>query len=95
MGIAERIGGSATLAAVFAVTTGIVGALVVTPLLNALGIRHRAARGFAAGLAAHGIGTARAWSIHPRTGAYASLAMGLHGVLGALLLPALAGWLIG
>jgi len=95
MGIAERIGGSATLAAVLAVTTGIVGALVVTPLLDALGIHHRAARGFAAGLAAHGIGTARAWSIHPRTGAYASLAMGLHGVLGALLLPALAGWLIG
>jgi putative effector of murein hydrolase len=89
MGIAERIGGSATLAAVFTVTTGICGALVVTPLLNALGVRDWAARGFAVGLAAHGIGTARAWSVHPRAGAYASLAMGLHGVLGALLLPVL------
>lgn len=94
MGIADKIGGSATLAAVFTVTTGIVGALVVTPLLDALGIHHRAARGFAAGLAAHGIGTARAWSIHPRTGAYASLAMGLHGVLGALLLPSVGAWLL-
>lgn len=95
MGIAERIGGSATLAAVFAVTTGIVGALIVTPLLNALSVRDWAARGFAAGLAAHGIGTARAWSIHPRAGAYASLAMGLHGIAGALLLPWLARWLVG
>lgn len=94
MGIAERVGGSATLAAVFTVTTGIVGALVVTPLLNAMGVRDWAARGYALGLAAHGIGTARAWSVHPRAGAYASLAMGLHGVLGALLLPVLAGWLV-
>lgn len=93
MGIAERIGGSATLAAVFAVTTGIVGAMVATPLLNAMGVRDWAARGFATGLAAHGIGTARAWSLNPRAGAYASLAMGLHGVLGALLLPWLAQWL--
>ncbi|WP_309624070.1 LrgB family protein, partial [Methylibium sp.] len=43
---------------------------------------------------AHGIGTARAWSVHPRAGAYASLAMGLHGVLAALLLPWLARWLL-
>jgi putative effector of murein hydrolase len=78
---------------VFTVTTGIVGALVVTPLLNALRVRDWAARGFAVGLAAHGIGTARAWSVHPRAGAYASLAMGLHGVLGALVLPWLGGWL--
>jgi predicted murein hydrolase (TIGR00659 family) len=92
MGIAERIGGSATLAAVFAVTTGIVGAMVATPLLNALGVRDWAARGFATGLAAHGIGTARAWSLNHRAGAYASLAMGLHGVLGAIVLPVLARW---
>lgn len=95
MGVAEKVGGSATLAAVFTVTTGIVGALVVTPLLNAMGVRDWAARGYALGLAAHGIGTARAWSVHPRAGAYASLAMGLHGVLGALLLPWLGGWLHG
>ena len=60
---------------------GLDGTLVVTPLLNAMGVRDWAARGFALGLAAHGIGTARAWSVHPRAGAYASLAMGLHGVL--------------
>jgi predicted murein hydrolase (TIGR00659 family) len=94
MGIAEQLGGSPTLAAVFTVTTGIFGALIVTPTLNWLGVRDWAARGFAAGAAAHGIGTARAYSVHPRAGAYASLAMGLHGILGALLLPLAGRWLL-
>jgi len=87
VGIAEQVGGSPTLAAVFTLMTGIVGALVATPLLNALGLKDWSARGFAVGVAAHGMGTARAFSVHPRAGAYASLAMGLHGILGALLLP--------
>ena len=87
MAIAEQIGGSATLAAVFTVSTGIIGALVVTPLLNLLGVRDWAARGFAIGVAAHGIGTARAYSVHPRAGAYASLGMGLHALFGAIVLP--------
>ncbi len=87
MGIAEQIGGSPTLAAVFTVTTGIIGALVATPLLNWLGVRDWAARGFAVGVAAHGIGTARAYSVHPRAGAYASLGMGLHALFGAVALP--------
>jgi predicted murein hydrolase (TIGR00659 family) len=90
MGIAEQVGGSPTLAAIFTLTTGIIGALVATPLLNVLGMRDWAVRGFAVGVAAHGIGTARAYSVHPRAGAYASLGMGLHALAGALLLPWLA-----
>lgn len=90
MGIAAQIGGSPTLAAVFAVTTGIVGALVATPLLNLLGIRDWSQRGFSVGVAAHGIGTARAYSVDPRAGAYASLGMGLHALLGAIALPWIA-----
>jgi putative effector of murein hydrolase len=37
------------------------------------------------------IGTARAFNVHPEAGAYSSLAMGLHGVLGAVLIPLAAG----
>ncbi|MCA3001226.1 MAG: LrgB family protein [Burkholderiales bacterium] len=94
MGIAEQIGGSPTLAAVFAISTGIFGALIATPLLNALGIRDWSQRGFAVGVAAHGIGTARAYSVDPRAGAYASLGMGLHALLGAMLLPWVARWFL-
>lgn len=87
MGIAERIGASPTLTAVYAVSTGILGAMLGRFVLDALGLRVWWQRGFALGVAAHGIGTSRAFSVHPQAGAYASLGMGLHGVIGALLLP--------
>lgn len=87
MGIAERIGVSPTLTAVFAVTTGILGAVLVRFVMDAIGMKSWWQRGFAVGVAAHGIGTSRAFSVHPEAGTYASLGMGLHGVLGAVLIP--------
>jgi putative effector of murein hydrolase len=87
MGIAERIHVSPTLTAVFAVTTGILGAILVRFVMDAIGMKSWWQRGFAVGVAAHGIGTSRAFSVHPEAGTYASLGMGLHGVLGAVLIP--------
>jgi putative effector of murein hydrolase len=87
MGVAERIHVSPTLTAVFAVTTGILGAILVRYVLDAVGSKAWWQRGFAVGVAAHGIGTSRAFSVHPEAGTYASLGMGLHGVLGAVLIP--------
>jgi putative effector of murein hydrolase len=87
MGVAERIQVSPTLTAVFAVTTGILGAILAHFVLDAVGSKAWWQRGFAVGVAAHGIGTSRAFSVHPEAGTYASLGMGLHGVLGAVLIP--------
>lgn len=87
MGIAERVSVSPTLTAVFAVTTGILGAILVRFVMDAIGMKSWWQRGFAVGVAAHGIGTSRAFSVHPEAGTYASLGMGLHGVLGAVLIP--------
>jgi putative effector of murein hydrolase len=87
MGVAERIGASPTLTAVFAITTGILGAVLARFVLNAVGARAWWQRGFALGIAAHGIGTARAFSVNEEAGRFASLAMGLHGILGAVLIP--------
>ena len=87
MGLAERIGAPATLTAVFAVTTGILGAVLGRYVFNALKVQAWWQRGFALGVAAHGIGTSRAFSVNPEAGAYASLAMGMHGILGAVLIP--------
>ncbi len=89
MGIAEQVGAEPALTAVLVITTGITGAIVVTPLMNALGLTNYAARGFAAGLAAHGIGTARAFQVHPLAGTFAGIALGLNGLLTALLTPIL------
>ncbi|QWD31258.1 LrgB family protein [Polynucleobacter paneuropaeus] len=89
MGIAERIGVSPTLTAIFAVATGILGAILAPFVLNTLGMKPWWQRGFAIGIGAHGIGTSRAFSIHPEAGTYASLAMGMNGVISAIAIPVL------
>ena len=92
MGIAERIGGVPALAAVFAVVTGLVGALSGKYVFNALRIRAWAVRGFALGTTAHGIGAARALQVDADAGAYAGIALGLQVLLASLLTPLLFRW---
>jgi predicted murein hydrolase (TIGR00659 family) len=91
MGIADKIGGIPALAAVFAVVTGMVGALSGKYLFQMLKIPLDSpgwvARGFALGTAAHGIGAARAMQVNADAGAYAGLALGLQVVLASLLMP--------
>ncbi|HET9069108.1 MAG TPA: LrgB family protein [Amaricoccus sp.] len=90
MALTETIGGIPALAAVLVVLTGILGAVIVTPLMNLIGIRDYAARGFAAGLASHGLGTARAFQVSEEAGTFAGIAMGLNGALTALVFALLA-----
>jgi len=97
MGIAEKIGGIPALAAVFAVLTGIVGALSGKYLFDLLRISTTPAgwmaRGFALGTTSHGLGAARALQVNADAGAYAGLALGLQVVLASLLIPLLFRWL--
>lgn len=90
MGVAERLGGLPSLTAVLVILTGILGAIGAQGLLTALRCRDPAVQGFAMGVASHGIGTARAFQIGEQAGAFSALAMGLNGLLTALLLP----WLL-
>lgn len=94
MGVTEQIGGLPSLTAVLVILTGIIGAVIGIPLLRLIGVRDPAAKGLAMGVAAHGIGTARAFEHGERAGAYAGLGMGLNGALTALLVPLLV-WLFG
>ena len=93
MGIAEQIGGHPSLAAVMVIVTGILGAMVALTLYRWLNIHDDAVAGFALGVAAHGIGTARAFQINETMGAFAALGMGLNGLLTAIALPAIVGWI--
>jgi putative effector of murein hydrolase len=43
--------------------------------------------GFALGVAAHGVGTAHAFQVSEGMGAFSGLAMGITGILTAILLP--------
>lgn len=94
MGISEKLGGLPSLTAVLVVSTGILGAVMAKYVLDALRIRDHGVRGFAVGLAAHGIGTARAFQVSEEAGAFSGLAMGLNGLATAVLFP-LAAWLAG
>ncbi len=89
MAIAQQIGGTPALTAVLVILTGITGAVMVTPVMNALGLTDYAARGFAAGVASHGIGTARAFQVNERAGTFAGLGLALNGLITAVLAPLL------
>lgn len=89
MGVADALGGVAALAAVFAVLTGLIGAVSGRALFTLLRLERPEWRGFALGTASHGIGAAAALQAHPAAGAYAALALGLQVLLVSLLLPLL------
>jgi predicted murein hydrolase (TIGR00659 family) len=90
MGISESLGADPSLSAAAVVLTGIMGAIIVTPLMNAAGITDFRARGFAVGLASHGIGTARAFQVDAVAGVFAGIAMSLNALLTSLLVPVAA-----
>jgi len=81
MGISESLHADPSLTAVAVVLTGILGAITVTPLMNRIGITDFRARGFAVGIAAHGIGTARAFQVDAVAGVFAGIAMSLTSLL--------------
>ncbi len=87
VGISEHLGGIPALTAALVVITGVTGALLCRPLFAVLREKNEATRGFAIGLAAHGVGTATAFQMSRDTGAFSGLAMGLTGLLTAFIAP--------
>lgn len=94
--IARRAGGIPSLSAAVVILSGVLGAAVGPALLRAAGVRSRTALGIALGAAAHGVGTARAVEEGEVEAAGAGIAIGLMGVVTAVLTPlvlALLAWL--
>ncbi len=89
MGIAEQIGGLPSLTAVLVILSGITGAVLGTYTMNLVRVKDWRARGIAMGVASHGIGTARAFTVNEVAGAFSSLAMGLNALATAVLVPVL------
>ena len=87
-GLSLQAGGSASLAAAAVAVTGIAATMLSGPVLRrALGPLDDTVLGFTLGLSAHAIGTARAIQISDTAGAFAAMAMGLNGLLTAVLMP--------
>lgn len=89
--LAGITGAPPALAATLAVLSGLLGALVLPPVLTRLGVRHPLARGIAIGSVAHGIGTARAREEGEMTGAASSIGMGLAALVVTLVVALTAG----
>ncbi|MDQ0456343.1 LrgB family protein [Rhizobium paknamense] len=85
MAISESLHGDPALTAAVVILTGICGAIIVTPMMNAMRIKDYSARGFAVGLTSHGIGTARAYSVDQVAGLFSGIAMGLNAILTSLI----------
>ncbi len=90
MGIAEQIGGQPSLAAVFVLITGLTAIMLIPTTMKLLRIRDMRAQGLAAGVAGHGLATARMLLVSETAGAFGGLAIGLNGVVTAILVPLLA-----
>ncbi|UYY79072.1 LrgB family protein [Sphingomonas sp. R1] len=86
MALASQLGGIPALAAVVVLIAGVFGAMVASPLLDLLRIRDSRVRGFATGVAAHGIGMARAFQVSELGGTFAGVGMALNAAMTALLL---------
>lgn len=78
IGYVTAAGGAAGLTVVIVVLTGIVGAALGPGLLRIGGVTDDRAVGFALGLAANGLGTARAFGISQSAGSFASIGMILN-----------------
>ena len=89
MGISEKIGGLPSLTAVLVITTGVIGAVLGPWFLDRLRIEDPTLRGTAMGVSAHGLGTASIYQESSEAGASSGLAMGLSGLITALILPVL------
>jgi putative effector of murein hydrolase len=92
LGAALGIVGYMLFKSMTVILTGITGAIIATPLLNALGLKDWRARGFAVGVAAHGLGTARAFQVNDLAGTFAGICMTLNALATAILVPVLWHW---
>jgi predicted murein hydrolase (TIGR00659 family) len=95
MAVAEQIGGQPSLAAIFVLITGLTASLLAGPAMRLVRVGDWRARGLAAGTAGHGLATARMLLVSEVAGAFGGLAIGLNGILTAVLVPLLAGLLAG
>jgi predicted murein hydrolase (TIGR00659 family) len=90
MGIAEQIGGNASMAAVFVLLTGLCAIVMIPLAMRVIRVTDMRAHGLAAGMAGHGLATARMLLVSETAGAFGGLAIGLNGLITAIMVPLLA-----
>ncbi|BDD06133.1 LrgB family protein [Aureibacter tunicatorum] len=89
MGIAENIGGVPSMTAVFVMLAGLTGSIFGIGFLKLTKVKHSKAMGLAMGAASHGLGTAAVSELGKEHSAYGGLALGICGVITAVVTPLL------
>lgn len=89
MVISGEIGGTPELTAIFVILTGIFGASFGQLLLYWLPLKSKMSRGASFGLAAHVIGSNKAYELDNEVGTIAALVMVLTGIFNVLIAPLL------
>ncbi|MGX9133525.1 LrgB family protein [Rummeliibacillus sp. JY-2-4R] len=89
MEISKAIGGNPTLAAVFVILTGMIGAIIGPYLYKKFKIETPIARGVALGSSAHGIGVGKLTEYGESALSMGSVSMTLTAIVGSILLPIL------
>lgn len=84
--LSESMGGLTAVTAIAIVFTGIVGAVFLPTALKLLGVQHPVVTGIAIGTASHAVGTSRALELGEIEGAMSGLAIGIAGLLTAIIL---------
>lgn len=84
--LSESLGGLTAVTSLAIVITGIAGAVFLPTALKLLGIKHPVVTGIAIGTASHAVGTSRALELGEIEGAMSGLAIGIAGLLTAIII---------
>ena len=84
--ISTQLGGIPSVTVAIVIITGIIGAILAPYLIRFLGISDPVAAGIAIGCSSHGIGTAKAIEIGDIEGAMSGIAIGVSGLITAVLI---------
>jgi putative effector of murein hydrolase len=87
--VSQTVGGLPSLTAVLAILAGVLVAVVVYPVVETLRMRDEGAIGLGAGTAGSGVGASRVLAVHPVSAAFAAVAIGLNGLITAVIAPVL------
>ena len=74
-----------SMVSIAVVITGIIGAIILPTFLKCIGVRNPVQMGLSIGTAAHAVGTSRAIELGETEGAISGLAIGVAGLLTALI----------
>lgn len=87
LAVSQQAGGIPPITAAAVVFCGILGSILGPYVLKLLGIKSKIAKGLAMGASSHAVGTAKALEMGVVEGAISGLAIGLMGVMTALMIP--------